>query len=76
MSRVCELTKKGPQVGNRVSHSKVRTKHRFLPNLQKKRCWSAEMNRFVSVRLSASALRTVDKLGIDTYAKRVGLSLT
>ncbi len=76
MSRVCQLTNKGPQVGNRVSHSNTKTKHRFLPNLQKKRCWSTEMNRFVSVRLSASALRTVDKLGIDMYAKRVGLSLT
>jgi large subunit ribosomal protein L28 len=76
MSRVCELSQKGPQVGHRVSHSNIKTKHRFLPNLQNKRCWSTEMNRFVSIRLTAAALRTVDKLGIDTYAKKVGLKLT
>ena len=75
MSRVCTLTQKKAQVGNRVSHSNVKTKHRFLPNLQKKKCWSAAMKRFVAVRLSTAALRTVDKLGIDVYAKRVGLKL-
>ena len=75
MSRVCQLTKKSPQVGHRVSHSNVKTKHRFLPNLQAKECWSVRLKKFFSLKLSASALRTVDKLGLDHYASKVGLRL-
>lgn len=75
MSRKCQLTGKGPQTGHRVSHSNIKTKHRFLPNLQKKRFWSDELKRFVTLKLSTSAMRTVDKLGLDKYAKQVGLKL-
>lgn len=75
MSRVCELTGKGVQTGHRVSHSNIKTKHRFLPNLQKKRCWSANLKKFITLRLSTAALRTVDKVGLDAYAKRIGLKL-
>ena len=75
MSRVCELSSKRPQAGHRVSHSNIKSKHRFLPNLQKKRCWSEALGKFVTLRISASALRTLDKIGLDSYAKRAGVKL-
>jgi large subunit ribosomal protein L28 len=75
MSRVCELSGKAVQVGHRVSHSNVKTKHRFLPNLQKRRCWSQEKNKYVTVKISTAALRTIDKLGFDAYAKQVGFKI-
>ncbi len=76
MSRVCELSKKGPQVGNRISHSNIKSKHRFLPNLQKKRLWSESLKKYVTLTISMSALRTVDKIGLDRYAKKVGLKIS
>ena len=75
MSRVCELSGKGVQTGHRVSHSNIKTKHRFLPNLQKKRCWSANLKKFVTLRVCTSTLRTIDKIGLDAYAKREGIKL-
>jgi large subunit ribosomal protein L28 len=75
MSRVCELSEKKPQCGHRVSHSNMKTKHRFLPNLQKKRCWSPELKKFVTLKLSTAAIRTVDKIGLDTYARKAGIKL-
>jgi len=76
MSRVCQLSGKKPQTGHRVSHSNIKTKHRFLPNLHKKRCWSNQLNKFVTIRVSAAAIRTIDKIGLDKYAKRAGLKLS
>ncbi|MBP9706959.1 MAG: 50S ribosomal protein L28 [Oligoflexales bacterium] len=76
MSRRCDLTGKGVLVGNRVSHSKMRTKHRFLPNIQKKRFWSAELNKFVTLRVTTSTIRTIDKVGLDSYARRLGIQLS
>ena len=76
MSRVCELSGKAPQVGNRISHSNIKTKHRFLPNLHKKRLWSEELKKYVTLRITTSALRTVDKIGLDRYAKKVGLKIS
>lgn len=75
MSRVCELSGKRVQVGNRISHSNIKTKHKFKPNLQKKRCWSPELKKFVTLSISTAALRTIDKIGLDQYARRVGLKL-
>ena len=75
MSRKCELTGKGVQVGNRVSHSNVKTKHRFLPNLQTKRFWSVELAKFVTLKVSTAAIRTIDKLGLDTFARKNGVKL-
>lgn len=75
MSRKCTVSGKGPQVGHRVSHSNIKTKHRFLPNLQKKRCWSTNLKKFVSLKVSTAALRTIDKIGLDAYAAKVGLKL-
>ena len=72
MSRRCELSSKGVNVGHRVSHSNIKTKHRFYPNLQKKRFWSATLGKFVSVKVSAAAIRTIDKVGFDNYVKKTG----
>ena len=65
MSKVCELTGKRPLAGNNVSHSKRRTKRRFLPNLQKKRIWDQESGKWMTVRISTSALKTIDKKGLS-----------
>ena len=65
MARVCQVTGKGPMVGNTVSHANNRTKRRFLPNLQYRRFWVESENRFLSLRVSNAGLRTIDKLGID-----------
>jgi large subunit ribosomal protein L28 len=65
MSRVCQVTGKGPTVGNNVSHANNRTKRRFLPNLQHHRFWVESENRWVRLRVSANAIRTIDKNGID-----------
>jgi len=75
MARKCKLTGKGPMVANNVSHAKNRTKRRQLPNLQLKRLWVGELNRFVRVRLSTRALRTVGKKGLMPYLRERGLQL-
>ena len=65
MARVCEITGKKPVTGNHVSHANNKTKRRFLPNLQRRRSWVESENRWISLRLSNVALRTIDKNGID-----------
>lgn len=66
MSRVCQVTGKGPQSGNNVSHSNRKTRRRFLPNLHHKRFWLEAEKRFVSLRVSSHGMRIIDKRGIDT----------
>lgn len=66
MSRVCQVTGKRARVGNNVSHANNRTKRRFLPNLKYRRLWVESEKRWVSLRLTPNALRTIDKKGIDT----------
>ena len=65
MARVCQVTGKGPMVGNNVSHANNKTKRRFLPNLQYRRFWVEAENRWVRLRITASALRLIDKVGIE-----------
>ena len=65
MSRVCQITGKGPMVGNTVSHANNKKKRRFLPNLQTHRFWVEGEKRFVTLRVSAQGLRIVDKKGIE-----------
>jgi len=65
MARVCAVTGKSPMVGNNVSHANNKTRRRFLPNLQRRRFWVESENRWVSLRLTNAALRTIDKKGID-----------
>ena len=64
MARVCMVTGKKPMVGNNVSHANNRTKRRFLPNLQNRKFWVESENRWVSMRITNAALRTIDKNGI------------
>ena len=66
MARKCEVTGKAPVVGNKVSHANNRTKRRFLPNLQYRRFWVESENRWVRLRVSTSALRSIDKNGIES----------
>jgi large subunit ribosomal protein L28 len=66
MARVCDVTGKGPMVGNNVSHANNKTKRRFLPNLQRRRFWVESENRWINLRLTNAALRTIDKNGIDS----------
>ena len=75
MSRKCQITGKGSQFGNRVSKSNAKTRHRFKPNLQSKRFWSAENNKFFSLKVSTAAIRTIDKVGFDQYVRKNGLKL-
>ena len=65
MSRVCEITGKKPTVGNRVSHANNKKRRRFLPNLHTQRFWLEGEKRWVSLRISTNALRTIEKKGID-----------
>ena len=65
MARVCQVTGKGPMVGNNVSHANNKTKRRFLPNLQYRRFWVESENRWVKMRLTSAGLRLIDKKGID-----------
>lgn len=71
MARVCQLTGKKPVSGNNVSHAHNRTKRRFLPNLQKKRIWVQELNRFITLKLSAEAIKNISKNGTSEIAKLV-----
>jgi large subunit ribosomal protein L28 len=65
MSRICQVTGKGPMTGNNVSHSNRRTRRRFLPNLHTHRFWVESENRWVKLRVSTKGLRIIDKKGID-----------
>ncbi|MEO7404343.1 MAG: 50S ribosomal protein L28 [Burkholderiales bacterium] len=65
MARVCQITGKKPRVGNNVSHANNKTKRRFLPNLQYRRFWLETEKRWVRLRISMAALRTIDKKGIE-----------
>ncbi len=73
MSRVCQITGKRPLVGNNVSHAHNKSKRRQLPNLQKKRIFIPEEKRFVTVKLTARALKTVNKKGARAVLKKAGL---
>lgn len=65
MARVCEVTGKKPLRGNHVSHANNKTRRRFLPNLQSRRFWVEGENRWVRLRVTQAALRTIDKKGIE-----------
>ncbi len=69
MSRVCQITGKKMMVGNNVSHSKRRTKRRFLPNLFKKKFYLPEEDRWISLIVSAAGIRTINKKGLMVCLK-------
>ena len=76
MARKCVFTGKRPNVANKVSHSNRKSKKRQLPNIQSRKLWWAEGERFVRLRLSTRALRTINKKGLDAYAREQGVDLS
>ncbi|WP_030621795.1 50S ribosomal protein L28 [Streptomyces sclerotialus] len=71
MSAHCQLTGRAPAFGNTISHSHRRTSRRFDPNIQRKRYWLPSENRYVRLRLSARAIKTVDTIGIEAAVARI-----
>ena len=71
MARVCQVTGRKPLAGHKVSHSNIKSKRRFLPNLQKKRFYLAEEDKWVTLKLSADSIRTINKVGLYTVVKQL-----
>jgi len=71
MSKVCQLTGKRPITGNNVSHSNRKTKRRFIPNIQSKRYFIPELEKWVTLKLSTKAMRNINKLGIYEYLQKL-----
>ena len=71
MARVCQVTGKKPIVGNKVSHSNIKTKRRFLPNLQTKRFFFVEEDRWITLKVSSEAIRTINKNGLASVVKEM-----
>lgn len=71
MARVCQVTGKKPMGGNSVSHSNIKTKRRFLPNLQTKRFYFAEEERWITLKVSTDAIRTINKNGLSSVVKEL-----
>jgi large subunit ribosomal protein L28 len=71
MARVCQVTGRRPISGNHVSFSNIKTKRRFLPNLQKKRFYLAEEDRWVTLKLTADSIRTINKRGLSAVVKEL-----
>jgi large subunit ribosomal protein L28 len=69
MARVCQVTGKTPIGGNKVSHSNIKTKRRFLPNLQTKKFFLAEENKWITLKLTTDAIRTINKNGLYNVVK-------
>jgi large subunit ribosomal protein L28 len=71
MSRVCQVTGKRPITGNKVSHSNIKTRRRFLPNLQTKRFFLAEEDKWITLKVSSEAIRTIEKNGLYSVIKEL-----
>ncbi|GAA5189718.1 50S ribosomal protein L28 [Rugosimonospora acidiphila] len=71
MSRRCDVTGAAPSFGNAVSHSHRRTRRRWNPNLQHHRYWLPSQRRWVTLRLTAKAMRTIDRQGIEAVVRRL-----
>jgi large subunit ribosomal protein L28 len=71
MARVCQVTGKVPVTGHRVSHSNIKTKRRFLPNLQTKRFYLAEEDKWITLKLSTEGIRTINKNGLMSVVKEL-----
>ncbi|MBB6464009.1 50S ribosomal protein L28 [Flammeovirga kamogawensis] len=70
MSRICDITGKRTRVGNNVSHANNKTKRKFYPNLHTKRFYIPEEDRWVTLKVSSSAIRTINKNGISAVLKK------
>jgi len=71
MSRKCQVTDVGPISGSSISHAHNKSKRRFLPNLHMKKIWVQELNRFVTLKLTTSAVKTINKNGTAIIAKKI-----
>ncbi len=71
MARVCQVTGKVPVSGNSVSHSNIKTKRRFLPNLQTKRFFLAEEDKWITLKVSSEGIRTINKNGLFITVKKL-----
>ena len=71
MARVCQVTGKKPITGHKVSHSNIKTKRRFLPNLHTKRFYFVEEDRWVTLKVSSEAIRTINKNGLASVIKEM-----
>ena len=71
MARVCQVTGKVPVRGHKVSHSNIKTKRRFLPNLQKKRFYLAEEDKWIILKLTTNAMRSINKNGLYNVVKEL-----
>lgn len=76
MSRKCDITGKRPLTGNNVSHAHNKTRKRQLPNLQTKRIFVPELGKSIRIKVSTSALRSIDKMGLRAFLRKNGLSLS
>lgn len=76
MARICMLTGKRHNTANHVSHSHIKTKRRQLANIQTKRIWYDKEQRFVKLRISTSAMRTLTKKSLEEFATEAGLDLS
>jgi large subunit ribosomal protein L28 len=65
MARVCQVTGKRPTTGNKVSHSNIKKRRRFLPNLHTQRFWVEGEKRWVKLKVSTHGMRTIEKKGIE-----------
>ncbi len=70
MSRICQVTGKSVQRGNNVSHSNIKTKREFEPNLRTKKFWLEEENRWVTLKLTAAGIRTINKNGLKAVLNK------
>ena len=71
MARVCQFTGKKPIGGHKVSHSNIKTKRRFLPNLQTKRFYLVEEDKWITLKVSTEAIRTINKNGLYSVIKEL-----
>ncbi|HEX6179900.1 MAG TPA: 50S ribosomal protein L28 [Chitinophagaceae bacterium] len=71
MARVCQITGKVPMTGHSVSHSNIKTKRRFLPNLQTKRFYLPEEDKWITLKVSTEGLRTINKRGLYNVVKQL-----
>ena len=71
MSKVCQITGKKPMFGNNVSHANNKTRRKFNVNLQKKKFWIPEENRYVTLRISMHGLRIINKKGITRVVREL-----
>ncbi|HVT83772.1 MAG TPA: 50S ribosomal protein L28 [Chitinophagaceae bacterium] len=71
MARVCQVTGKKPMGGHKVSHSNIKTKRRFLPNLQTKRYYLAEEDKWITLKVSGEGIRTINKKGLYNVVKEL-----